>query len=183
MATSQLKALPAGRHDLDPQDALTTVAEIAIAIAGFSGVAAVLGRRSQGEWTPLDVLRLRMLLRISFSIVIFCFLPIVLLSASIAADSTWALSSAAWLAQFAVNAALFGREGRRIAKLAGESIERGRVVRLLLLGGGIAVLHVLNIVAVREAWPYLAALVASLTAPFAQFLRLMRSVLGSPGAA
>ena len=162
---------------MDPQDALTTVAEIAIAIAGFSGVAAVLGRRSQGEWSPLDVLRLRMLLRISFSIVIFCFLPIVLLSASIAADSTWALSSGAWLAAFAVNFSLDAREGQRIVKLTDAPIERGYVARILMLAGGMVVLHVLNIVTVREAWPYLAALVANLIAPFAQFLRLLRGVV------
>ncbi len=78
---------------MDPQDALTTVAEIAIAIAGFSGVAAVLGRRAEGQWASFDVLRLRLLLRSSFGIVIFCFLPIVLSSASVAAEKVWAPSS------------------------------------------------------------------------------------------
>jgi hypothetical protein len=82
---------------MNATDALATIAEIAIAVAGFSGVAAVLGRRSQGEWSPLDVFRLRALLLSSFSIVIFCFLPIVLSLTLLSSSSVWALSSGAWL--------------------------------------------------------------------------------------
>ncbi len=164
---------------MNPQDALTTVAEIAIAIAGFSGIAAVLGRRSDGEWAPTDVLRLRLLLRASFAIVILCFLPIVLSSASVAPKMTWALSSGASLVWFCASGVFVIREARRITRFAGESIERRYAALILSLGVGASTLHALNVVAVQEAWPYLAGLVAMLTLPFSQFLRLLRGVLRS----
>jgi len=169
---------------MDPQDALTTVAEIAIAIAGFSGIAAVLGRRGQGDWELGDVFHLRLLLRSSFSTVIFCFVPIVLSSASVAAEKTWALSSGAWLVYFVSIILPISLGGaRRVAKVTGERVERNYAAILVFLGAGLVVLHTANVVAVREAWPYLAALVATLVMPFIQFLRLLRGVLQSTGAA
>ena len=164
---------------MDPQDALTTVAEIAIAIAGFSGIAAVLGRRSEGEWAPYDVFRLRALLRISFGVVIFCFLPIVLSSASVAPEKTWALSSGAWLVCFSALLASDLREVRRITKLTGEPVERGSAALVGSLAVGVFALHALNVLVIREAWAYLAGLVAMLTVPFSAFLRLLRGVLRS----
>ena len=109
---------------MDPQDALTTVAEIAIAIAGFSGIAAVLGRRRDGEWAPVDVFRLRLLVRISFATVLFCFLPIILSSASVVPKLTWALSSGTWLVYFGTDIAFGIRNARRMASLTDEPIER-----------------------------------------------------------
>ena len=35
---------------MDYQNALSTLAEVAIAITGFAGVVAVFGRRSSGDW-------------------------------------------------------------------------------------------------------------------------------------
>ena len=157
------------------------MAEIAIAIAGFSGVAAVLGRRAEGQWASLDVLRLRVLLRSSFGIVIFCFLPIVLSSASVTAERVWALSSGAYLVNLVVSISLGAREARRIVKLTGEPIDRPYTTLITSLGVGIFALHALNAVVIQEAWLYLAGLVTALMVPFANFLRLLRSVLRSSG--
>jgi len=168
---------------VDPQDALTTLAEISIAIAGFSGIAAVLGRRSQGDWEPEDAFRLRLLLRSSFSIVIFCFVPIVLSSASVAAEKTWALSSSAWLVYFVTISLPINLGGaRRLTKVTGERVEGKYILTLVILATGLVVLHTANVLVIRDAWPYLAALVATLVLPFTQFLRLLRGVLQSPGA-
>ena len=74
-------------------------------------------------------------------------------------------------------------ESRRIVRLTGESIERNYAVLILSLGVSVVALHALNAVLIRQAWPYLAGLVALLTVPFANFLRLLRGVLRSSGAA
>jgi len=58
----------------DP-DALRTFAELGIALAGFSGIVAVLGRRSQGEWTALERARLFALLSTSLGVTFFSVLP------------------------------------------------------------------------------------------------------------
>ena len=43
----------------------------------------------------------------------------------------------------------------------------------------VLLLQLYNVVVVRDAWPYLAGLVAQLVIPFAQFMRLLRSILGT----
>jgi hypothetical protein len=53
-----------------PEDILTTTAEIGIALAGFSGIVAVLGRRAEGAWSGADRVRLAMLLETSFAAVL-----------------------------------------------------------------------------------------------------------------
>jgi hypothetical protein len=42
----------------DPYDTLTVFAEVAIALAGFSGIAIAIGRRTHGELSPLESRRL-----------------------------------------------------------------------------------------------------------------------------
>ena len=43
---------------------LQLLAELSIGVLGFSGVVAVLGRRASGEWTDLDRIRFRVMIRI-----------------------------------------------------------------------------------------------------------------------
>ena len=158
-------------------DALGTIAEIAIAVAGFSGVAAVLGRRSQGEWTPLDVFRLRALLLSSFSIVVFCFLPIVLDLTALAPSQIWALSSGAWLTWIAFTFALRISQVRRATAGTGDPIERRYAGFLTSIGLAALLLHGANLIIFRVEWPYVAAAICLLIAPFSYFFRLLRTIL------
>jgi len=70
-------AEPFGDVDLEP-GTLSTFAEVGIALAGFSGVVVVLGRRAVGEWIPLDRFRAITLLTLSLLLVVFSLLPLVL---------------------------------------------------------------------------------------------------------
>jgi hypothetical protein len=47
---------------MEPGEALGIAAQIAVALAGFAGVVVVFRRESVHEWSPLDKLRLRLLL-------------------------------------------------------------------------------------------------------------------------
>lgn len=60
------------------ESALGSVIEVAIAIAGFSGIVAAVGHRGAGRWTAADQLRLRILLTASGVAIVFAFLPFVL---------------------------------------------------------------------------------------------------------
>jgi hypothetical protein len=169
---------------MDAPDALATIAEIAIAIAGFSGVAAVLGRRSQGEWSSIDVFRLRVLLLSSFSIVVLCFLPIVLNLASLTPSLVWPLSSGVCVAMFVLVAAVRTTQIRRLTRTTGDPLERRYAFSLGALFLTMFALHVVNLLLVRGAWPYVAAVVCNLVIPFSFFVRLLRTILrGDAGAA
>ena len=47
---------------MEPSEALSTAAQIAVALAGFAGVVLVFRRESVHEWSPLGKYRLRLLL-------------------------------------------------------------------------------------------------------------------------
>lgn len=47
---------------MEPGEALSTAAQIAVTLAGFAGVVVVFRRESVHEWSPIDKFRLRLLL-------------------------------------------------------------------------------------------------------------------------
>jgi len=47
---------------MEPGEALSTAAQIAVALAGFASVVVVFRRESVHEWSPVDKFRLRLLL-------------------------------------------------------------------------------------------------------------------------
>ena len=71
---------------------LHIVAEVGIALAGFSGVIVALGHRSEGPW---DIGRLWLLLTQALGAVIFSFVPLLLDAAGLEASAHWRLSNGA----------------------------------------------------------------------------------------
>lgn len=63
---------------MDTQSILTTVAEVSIALAGFTGVVAVLGNRRNHDWSPEERLQLRTLVETSLTATFASFAPAVL---------------------------------------------------------------------------------------------------------
>jgi hypothetical protein len=89
---------------LQYESVLTSVIEVGIATAGFSGIIAVLGRRSQGEWRTADLVRMSILLQASFAAILLSFLPMVLDGAGLSEPTVWRIASACFIAY----AAIFG---------------------------------------------------------------------------
>jgi len=118
----------------DPE-ALRTFAELGIALAGFSGIVAVLGRRSQGEWSSLERARLFALLSTSLGATFFSVLPE--LARGAADPGAWLRLGHALLVayQVAAIAFYFSRAHPRQHQLVAD-----RVVAMLLTGLGILVL-------------------------------------------
>jgi hypothetical protein len=83
-----------------PEDALSTLGEVAAAFAGFSGVVSALGVKSLAELPALHRFRFANLLVVSVGATLFAFLPVVLDQFPIGASAVWA-SSSALLAAFA----------------------------------------------------------------------------------
>jgi len=62
---------------LDSSSVLESIAEVAIALAGFGGIAAGLGYRARGGWSSDDQLRLMLLAMTGLAVVFGCFIPYV----------------------------------------------------------------------------------------------------------
>jgi hypothetical protein len=67
--------------------------EVAIAIAGFSGVVAVFGRRSDGLLQAADQLRLQVLLTASAIALLFSIAPFIVLDAGVSEPLFWRVGS------------------------------------------------------------------------------------------
>jgi hypothetical protein len=78
---------------VDAAETLTTLAEVAAAFAGFSGVVAALGVKSLSELPPLHRFRFANLLVVSVGAALFAFLPVVLQQFPIGSSAVWASSS------------------------------------------------------------------------------------------
>ncbi len=63
---------------MEQAETLRTIAEVAIAVAGFSGVVVVLGHRNKREWTFVDTISIAMLLFASLGVVLFAFVPLLI---------------------------------------------------------------------------------------------------------
>jgi len=78
---------------MEENETLRTLAEVAVALTGFTGIVAVLGHRAGGEWTPLELLRLRMLLETSLAVLFLSLLPIVFQEVSQSEETLWRISN------------------------------------------------------------------------------------------
>lgn len=149
-------------------EALSSAIEVAIAIAGFSGIVAAVGRRGAGEWTPADQLRLRMLLTASGVSGAFAFFPFILLDTGLDPSLVWRVGSATqsvWLV-----AIRFYR--RRQAIRMGATFEAPHTLFLVVYLATIGVL-VLNAAVLAQPWPYVVGVVYQLSVAFMTFVQLL----------
>jgi hypothetical protein len=162
---------------VEAEGLLTTLAEVAIAIAGFSGIVVAVNRSNQ-PWSRVDKSRLTMLLQISFGCVFWSFLPILFHLAHVPEASIWFWSSGLWLIF------IFGTVGYRLRQLpgAGDLHEDPTIKRVLLfifvsLVIAIAA-QVANVVWLRTPWPYVLAIMEGLLVASVFFVRLLRRIVG-----
>ena len=77
---------------IDIANALLTVAEVAIGLAGFSAILVALSGKPD-QWTPVDAFRIRNILAFSFQSVFLSLIPFVLAFFSLPESTVWKVSS------------------------------------------------------------------------------------------
>ena len=129
---------------MDGPDALTTIAEVALGLAGFSGVVVVLGRQP-GAFTRVEVGRLIVLLMSSLGAMFFALLPFALSPLGLSDSAVWRISGAL-LAIFATaHIGISYSELQRVRKEAPEIYSPSvRTIHFSLLLA-IVVLQVVNV--------------------------------------
>jgi hypothetical protein len=160
---------------MSADDVLGLLAEIAVAIAGFSSVVVVFGGRAEGRWSGADRTRLSVLIGGSLSVLFFALLPSVVRLLRGADNAAWGASSALF-AVFIVAYTLW--VGPQMRGLVGNQpgALNPNVARLGLLLMVVAlVLQVLNLTGPfhAEPGPYVAGLVLLLMLSAIQFVRLV----------
>src|SRR5262245_39180355 len=117
-------------------DLLTTLAQLGVALAGFSGIVVVLGARATGQWSSRERQLLNILLGSSGSVILWMILPLLLLAAEVAERRLWLISSAGWC--IVHTAVLMVRA--RAATRDRESAAQERGLMIFAFSGGIAAL-------------------------------------------
>ncbi len=158
---------------VEPAETLILLVEAAVALAGFSGVVVVFGRRSAGEWSELERTRLINLLVSSFSVLFLSLAALLLLHARVAPAITWRIGSGAILLLIVYQSI---QVVRRLRSISTDDPEvSGIWLRVFFLGGHVIVVlvNLSNLVALEEFWPFLAAQVWFFGLGCSAFARLL----------
>jgi hypothetical protein len=157
---------------MNAADLLTTLAQLGVALAGFSGIVVVLGARATGHWSSRERQLLNILLGTGGSVILWSILPLLLLAAQLSERRVWLISSGSWSI---VQGAVLAVRARGIARDREAQTQERSLVIFALLGGITAlILQLTNLVWLGVAWPHLAAVAWQLALSFLVFVRLLR---------
>jgi len=152
------------------------LAEVAIAIAGFSGIAVVLFDPGE-SWAESDKIRFSLLLQLSFASVLFAFLPILLYLMHPSEPMAWRWASGLWLTY------VFCSVTYRVVKVrANSNLDMDQFARVVacFMFGSLAVatlVQVVNVVRLSTAWPHVLAVMEGILMSFFLFARLLHRVV------
>ncbi|MEM7101271.1 MAG: hypothetical protein AAF541_23630 [Pseudomonadota bacterium] len=159
---------------MDVAEVLVGITEVAIALAGFSGVVVAFGSRGEGAWLPGDRLRLGFLLEASLTAAGFSLVALLLISAELNAALCWMIGSAAW-ASYMIFSLVTSRLALRENQDTHGDVDRNsnRVIAALFIL--LILLQAGNVFVWQQFWPFLAGLIVNLAGAAMQFGRLIRS--------
>ena len=155
-------------------DALSTIAEIALGLAGFSGVVVVLGRQP-GSFSEVEAGRLALLLVSSIGAMFLALLPLSLAPLGLGDALLWRISAATFTA-FGFAHWLVGRSRVRIVRTqAPEIYSRATSVFNYATVGTAMVLQLVVLARPRDLGPglYVLGLLSLLLAATLQFVRML----------
>ena len=170
---------------MQDSDLLQTIAEIAIALTGFTGVVAVLGERARGKWRAVDLFRFNNLLTNSIGALFLAFVPILIHKLGVSEVTAWRLSSGLAAAYILIGF-VRGLSIRRLPQDEQVEIHRPVLGALVAIQAAVFSLLIANALGVAysgESGPFLVGLVWLLAFSAFQFVRLLLLLqAGSEGA-
>lgn len=159
---------------MDVVELLIGIAEIATALAGFTGVVVAFGSRSEGTWHPGDRLRLGFMLEASLTAGGFALLALLLIATLEDRGLTWQLLSGTW---FLFMSFSLWRSRQLIRSNLDDHGDVDRVANRLTATCFLILMavQVANVVVLEAMWPFLGAVILNLAGAAMQFARLILS--------
>ena len=160
---------------MEPVEALSTAAQLALALAGFAGVVVVFRSSAVHEWAPMDKLRLRLLLSNSVFPLALCLLAMWLLSVKPPPEWIWRGCSGLSVAFFFPFGVFTAKAMRAVPR---DDLRMGGSFKLVfypvgMLGAAVIVLQIYNLIVLNAFWAFFALIVFQLLAGTFQFVRLI----------
>ena len=159
---------------MEPGEALSTAAQIAVTLAGFAGVVVVFRRESVHEWSTIDKFRLRLLLANSILPLVLCMTALLLLTIRPAPTGVWRWCSIIAFIIFLLFAITAHTGFRRLHLQQLQGAPSNLIYYLFLtLGWGATLLQLYNVVLLGAFWPFFTGIVVQLFGAMLQFARMI----------
>jgi hypothetical protein len=160
---------------MEPSAALSTSAQIAVAIAGFAGVVVAVRNASVHDWGRVEKFWLRLLLLNSILPLAFSMVGLLFLAVTPAPLATWRWCSGIAALILLPYAAMIFRSLLRFAPGQLKAAGGGRITSyaLFALLTAVCLLQLYNAALLAAFWPYFGAIVSLLLGAMYQFVRLI----------
>jgi len=161
---------------MEHQDILLTYAEVAAAFAGFSAIVSSFAENRRSKNLRINHYRIKVMIEYSLCVVIFAFLPTLLVLFFEMEDAAWRLSSAVLIVVWGIIALLSATRARAVLGVWGFSVAAGfsySMLVLTLLGITVLGLSVLGIHVRSPAGSYLIGLFFPLLQSAFYFLHIV----------
>ena len=164
---------------MSEESSLIAIAEVAAALAGFSGIAAAFGRRQERRWSAVERERLSNLLNHSGIALFASLVPLVLALDGGFTPEHWRILSFFWAGFASIG---IGLGVRSVWANWSTSSGRRRAGSLLQFVGFLLLLalQLWNAIVLQEGWPYLLALIGNLGYAFIHFMGLVNPSTDPP---
>src|SRR4029077_6173211 len=160
---------------MQPSEALSASAQIAVALAGFAGVVVAFRNRSVHDWSKIDKFRLRILLTNSAIPLAASIIAMVFSSTALDPARVWQLCSITSFVMIVVVAQIVSRGYRRFSREEFAAAGGSRIAFFSSSVAGIAVtlLQLYNAIALKTFWPFFTAVATLLLLAMSQFILLV----------
>ncbi|HST31015.1 MAG TPA: hypothetical protein VLK27_09290 [Chthoniobacterales bacterium] len=160
---------------MQPSEALSASAQIAVTLAGFAGVVVAFRSGSVHEWSKMDKFRLEILLSNSALPFVLSIFAMVLGTTSLSEQTTWRLCS---LIAFVITAARGQVLSRTYRAFSREELKASGSKRWIFFSSGFAgiavtLLQLYNVIRLQTFWPFLAMIGTWLCLAMVQFVLLV----------
>lgn len=168
------------RQVIEQTEFLTTAAQVAVGLAGFTGVASVFSSRPTAVPAAVQSERLRAMIETALVAVVFSLVPLLLDDAGFSATAVWRVSSVLYLIAWATTFAITVRRGLRVLRGVRLHADRGWAV-LVALAGALTFLALLaGSLGFRPSSAYLFALLLQLSLCALFFYRFFLGLRSEP---
>jgi hypothetical protein len=157
---------------MQPSEALSAAAQLAVALAGFAGVIVAFRSRSVHEWSKIDKFRLRILLSNSALPFIMSTFAMLLLATSLPEATIWRWCSLVAFIATAATGQILSSTFRTFSRgdLKASGSKRWIFVSSGLIGLATTLLQLYNVITLKTFWPFFAAIATWLWLAMTQFV-------------
>jgi len=160
---------------MQPSEALSASAQVAVTLAGFAGVVVAFRTRSVHEWTKIDKFRLQILLSNSALPFLLSIFAMVLLATPLDERTLWRLCSIVGFVLTATTGQFLSHIYRAFSRteLKASGSSPWIFYSSGLFGITVTVLQIYNVIRLQTFWPFFAMIATWLSLGMVQFVLLV----------